>query len=166
MKKRILALGLVVLAAIALGGCGRQGAANISSEVAEADPWIEYDSLDEIEELTGFEIEYPEKLGDHNKKDIGFYYCESLNEIEIRYGDEKNVDYIRKAKDDGDISGDYMEYDYTEEADIDGRTVTLKGKSEDSITLATWREDDIAFCVRVEDGISRSDMEAAVSAVK
>ncbi len=165
MKKKLLGLVLISAAAFALAGCaGRARAVTITEEVANANPWIEYDTIEEIEELAGFEMDYPEEFAGHTAEDIIFYYCDPLKEIQISY-DDTGADYIRKADDDGDISGDYQEYPFVAEVEIDGKTVTFKGASKDVISLANWREDKFAFCVRAEAGISSEEMKAAILAV-
>ena len=163
MKNKIIAAAAVLGVAVMAGGC--VSGAGISSEVAEADPWQEVDSLEEAEEIVGFELSVPDmsEYGDES----AYRVCIALTEIEIQYGslDSKGA-YIRKAEDDGDISGDYEEYAYEEDVTVGENTVTYKGASEDEINLAVWNAGDYAYCVSVSDGISSDGMNELVSGVE
>ena len=164
MKNKIIAAAAVLGIAVMAGGC-ISGGTGISSEVAEADVWQEAASLEEAEEAMGFEVELPD-MADYGEAS-GYRICPALMEIEVQYVslDSKGA-YIRKAEDDGDISGDYEEYAYEEEVSVGENTVTFKGASEDEINLAVWNAGDYAYCVSVTDGVSSDVMNELVSGVK
>lgn len=164
MKKRIVTAVAVVFAAAMTGGCVG-GGSGITSETADADIWAEYPTLAEAEEAAGFEITVPDMAS--YGEDEAYRVCAALSEIEIQYlnGEEQGA-YIRKADDDGDISGDYEEYAYEEDTSVGENTVTFKGASEDEVNLAVWHSGDYAYCVRITDGVSFDDMSTLVSGVE
>ena len=93
--------------------------------------------------------------------------CASLNELEIQYlTDDEMQAYIRKAKDDGDISGDYNKYEYTGELKVGDDTLTFKGQSEDEINLAVWNVGDYAYCIGIPQGVDAETMEELVLEVE
>lgn len=163
MKKRIIALGMAVLAAVSLSACTTT--VNITSSVAEANPWEDVDSLKDAEESMGFSVTEPD-MSEYGSNEV-YRVCAALSEIEIQYldGDDQKA-YIRKASETGDISGDYNEYDYEESADIGDKTgVTLKGESEDKINLATWETvEGYSYCIGITDGVSVDTMSSLVEA--
>lgn len=161
MKKKITLVLATVTAAVLLGGC-TSGGVSISSEAAQADPWETFESLEAAEEAVGFEIAAPD-MAQYGENEV-YRVCAALAEIEIQYndGEEASGTYVRKADDDGDISGDYEEYAYETEAD----GITFKGNSEDEIVLAVWHADDYAYCVRIADGVAADTMSALAAEVK
>ena len=164
MKNKIIAAAAVLGVAVMAGGCV-SGGTGISSEAANANPWEDVGSLEEAEEAMGFELTVPD-MSEYGEASA-YRVCAALTEIEIQYGslDSKGA-YIRKAEDDGDISGDYEKYSYEENVTVGEDTVTFKGTSEDEISLAVWNAGDYAYCIRVTDGIAPDVMNDLVSGVK
>lgn len=126
-----------------------------------ANPWEDFKTLEEAQEKVGFEISLPE---DWAKKDAVYRVCEGLNAIEVRFDEGDEV--IRKAKDDGDISGDYNEYASEETMTIGEAQVTFKGTSEDEVNLAVWVSGDYSYSVSSTDAVSADQMKNIVEAVK
>ena len=70
--------------------------------------------------------------------------------IDVRYLQEETsaLGYdIRKARGEGDISGDYTKYAETQEVDLKARKVTLKGEA-GTYSLALWEENGFSYAVR------------------
>ena len=164
MKNKIIAAAAVLGVAVMAGGCV-SGGTGISSEIADADIWQEVGSLEEAEEAMGFELTLPD-MSDYGEASA-YNVCVALTEIEVQYSslDSKGA-YIRKAEDDGDISGDYEEYAYEEEVAVGENTVTFKGASEDEINLAVWNAGDYAYCIKVTDGVSSDVMNELAAGVE
>ena len=160
MKKKLIAAAVVLAAAVSLGGC-RAGSTEIPQEVAEANPWTEYASLEEAEEAVGFEIKTPD-MSAFGKEAYSVFA--GLNELQIQYGDQ--AAYIRKAADDGDISGDYEEYPYTEELTVGENQVTVKGQDKDNIRLAVWTGGKYSYAVGITEGIPEDGMLELVKGVE
>lgn len=161
MKKKIIVAVCTALMAVSLAGCGGNTSTKISSSVAMANPWEDFKTLEEAQEKVGFEISLPE---DWAKKDAVYRVCEGLNAIEVRFDEGDEV--IRKAKDDGDISGDYNEYASEETMTIGEAQVTFKGTSEDEVNLAVWVSGDYSYSVSSTDAVSADQMKKIVEAVK
>lgn len=161
MKKKIIIAVCTALMAVSLAGCGGNTSTKISSSVAMANPWEDFKTLEEAQEKVGFEISLPE---DWAKKDAVYRVCEGLNAIEVRFDEGDEV--IRKAKDDGDISGDYNEYASEETMTIGEAQVTFKGTSEDEVNLAVWVSGDYSYSVSSTDAVSADQMKNIVEAVK
>ena len=161
MKKKIIIAVCTALMAVSLAGCGGNTSTKISSSVAMANPWEDFKTLEEAQEKVGFEVSLPE---DWAKKDVVYRVCEGLNAIEVQFDDGDEV--IRKAKDDGDISGDYNEYASEETMTIGEAQVTFKGTSEDEVNLAVWVSGDYSYSVSSTDAVSADQMKKIVEAVK
>ncbi len=161
MKKKIIIAVCTALMAVSLAGCGGNTSTKISSSVAMANPWEDFKTLEEAQEKVGFEVSLPE---DWAKKDAVYRVCEGLNAIEVQFDDGDEV--IRKAKDDGDISGDYNEYASEETMTIGEAQVTFKGTSEDEVNLAVWVSGDYSYSVSSTDAVSADQMKKIVEAVK
>ena len=161
MKKKIIIAVCTALMAVSLAVCGGNTSTKISSSVAMANPWEDFKTLEEAQEKVGFEISLPE---DWAKKDAVYRVCEGLNAIEVRFDEGDEV--IRKAKDDGDISGDYNEYASEETMTIGEAQVTFKGTSEDEVNLAVWVSGDYSYSVSSTDAVSADQMKKIVEAVK
>ena len=161
MKKKIIIAVCTALMAVSLAGCGGNTSTKISSSVAMANPWEDFKTLEEAQEKVGFEISLPE---DWAKKDAVYRVCEGLNAIEVRFDEGDEV--IRKAKDDGDISGDYNEYASEETMTIGEAQVTFKGTSEDEVNLAVWVSGDYSYSLSSTYAVSADQMKNIVEAVK
>ncbi len=157
MKKGFTIAAVAAVCVLAFTGCSG-GSATTSSMVDElADPWAECASLTEAEEKAGFQIEVPAGIGADAEKET-YRYCEALKGIEIQYTANGASSYVRKARDDGDISGDYDDYAAEKTAVSGGLSVTLKGAAEDEYTLATWNAGNFAYCIGLAEGVSEPEM--------
>ncbi|MBO4733259.1 MAG: hypothetical protein J5662_02160 [Clostridia bacterium] len=183
--KRILAVllcaALVFAGSILLTSCGKEkgntnlvteggkdGEQVITGEYSEKDgkgdtqivnPQEEYganvDSLKNAQKAVGFEITVPKSIAAEN------YVVISGNILEIDFAEG----YIRKAKGNEDISGDYNSYEKTAAKTADGKTVTLKGNG-GKVMLAIWNDGDYTYCIGYNDGIGESDMLSLVNETK
>lgn len=115
-------------------------------------PFVVCDSMEEAARLAGFEVVLP-KVPDRLEVLKGTM-------IQAFYGENGKEMLIRKARGNGDISGDYNHYAPVEM--MDG--ITLKGKG-DVFFLAAWAKDGYAFSISVEQGLSKAELLALVVAV-
>ncbi len=159
MKKKLFIIAAAALV-LGLAGCGNTQT-KIPEEVALADPWTEYDSLKQAEEAVGFSISVPDEMSVYGEESYNVFA--GLKEIEIQYGEGEA--FVRKAEDDGDISGDYEKYAVTKEVDVNGNKVTIKGVSENSINLATWLNGKYSYAVYIDEGVTEREMTSLVSEV-
>lgn len=107
-------------------------------------------SMQQATELTGFTMRIPEGKAPYTEKTISVI---GEDMIEVAYSKEEPfaVGYsIRKARAEGDISGDYTEYTESKEVDSEGRKVTLKGEV-GRYSLALWEENGFSYAVKTQE---------------
>lgn len=110
----------------------------------------EVESMQQATELTGFTMRIPEGKAPYTEKTISVI---GEDMIEVAYSKEEPfaIGYsIRKARAEGDISGDFTEYSDIREVDFEGRKVTLKGKA-GTYSLALWEENGFSYAVKVQE---------------
>ena len=107
-------------------------------------------SMQQATELTGFTMSIPEGKAPYTEKTISVI---GEDMIEVAYSKEEPfaVGYsIRKARAEGDISGDYTEYTESKEVDSEERKVTLKGEA-GRYSLALWEENGFSYAVNAQE---------------
>ena len=110
----------------------------------------EVESMQQATELTGFTMRIPEGKAPYTEKTISVI---GEDMIEVAYSKEEPfaVGYsIRKARAEGDISGDFTEYPDIREVDFEGRKVTLKGEA-GACSLALWEENGFSYAVKAQE---------------
>ena len=110
----------------------------------------EVGSMQQATELTGFTMRIPEGKAPYTEKTISVI---GEDMIEVAYSKEEPfaVGYsIRKARAEGDISGDYTEYAETKEVNFEGRKLNLKGK-DGTYFLALWEENGFSYAVKAQE---------------
>ena len=110
----------------------------------------EVESMQQATELTGFTMRIPEGKAPYTEKTISVI---GEDMIEVAYSKEEPfaVGYsIRKARAEGDISGDYTEYTESKEVDSEERKVTLKGEA-GRYSLALWEENGFSYAVIAQE---------------
>lgn len=110
----------------------------------------EVESMQQATELTGFTMRIPEGKAPYTEKTISVI---GEDMIEVAYSKEEPfaIGYsIRKARAEGDISGDFTEYSDIREVDFEGRKVTLKGKA-GTCSLALWEENGFSYAVKAQE---------------
>ena len=110
----------------------------------------EVESMQQATELTGFTMSIPEGKAPYTEKTISVI---GEDMIEVAYSKDEPfaVGYsIRKARAEGDISGDFTEYLDIREVDFEGRKVTLKGEAGTS-SLALWEENGFSYAVKAQE---------------
>ena len=183
--KKILALTLAALMALALTACGgsSEQAAEESSEAASenmgvANPWTEAETAEAAAEGAGVgSFQLPENGTETSGGQIdweGFQYMEGLAEADGWIGTAELT--VRKglAQDFEDPSGDYTEYRHTWEQDAGGLTVLCSGNVEGMATKVIWLSDDCSYSINVlgqgdlndNYGLSPETVEELVSAIK
>lgn len=113
-------------------------------------------SMQQATELTGFTMRIPEGKAPYTEKTISVI---GEDMIEVAYSKEEPsaVGYsIRKARAEGDISGDYTEYTESKEVDFEGRKVTLKGEA-GTYSLALWEENGFSYAVKAQEKPMREE---------
>ncbi|WP_315364999.1 DUF4367 domain-containing protein [Oribacterium sinus] len=129
------------------GGELKENSAGITAKGRSVE---EVASMQQATELTGFTMRIPEGKDPYTEKTISVI---GEDMIEVAYSKEEPsaVGYsIRKARAEGDISGDYTEYTESKEVDSEGRKVTLKGEA-GRYSLALWEENGFSYAVNAQE---------------
>ena len=72
---------------------------------------------------------------------------------------------VRKGIGTEDVSGDYVNYPEIKTENVNGKSVTMKGK-EEKVVLAIWNDGEYSYAVSVEKSISVDEMTELVSVVE
>lgn len=107
-------------------------------------------SMQQATELTGFTMRIPEDKAPYTEKTISVI---GEDMIEVAYSKEEPFAvgyYVRKARAEGDISGDFTEYPDIREVNFEGRKVTLKGEA-GTYSLALWEENGFSYAVQAQE---------------
>ena len=129
------------------GGELKENSAGITAKGRSVE---EVASMQQATELTGFTMRVPEGKAPYTEKTISVI---GEDMIEVAYSKEEPsaVGYsIRKARAEGDISGDYTEYTESKEVDSEGRKVTLKGEA-GRYSLALWEENGFSYAANAQE---------------
>ena len=129
-----------------------------------ANPWSEFDTLEEAESDAGIEIELPESYQGFNHR---IYRSMHRQMIEVIYQDADGREgfRIRKSRDFGDISGDYTRYDQEKTLEIGDRFVVTRGNG-DEISVARWGNLSLnlsyAICAAEDQHFTENDIRSLV----
>ena len=129
------------------GGELKENSAGITAKGRSVE---EVESMQQATELTGFTMRIPEGKAPYIEKTISVI---GEDMIEVAYSKEEPfaVGYsIRKARAEGDISGDFTEYPDIREVNFEGRKVTLKGEAGTN-SLALWEENGFSYAVQAQE---------------
>ena len=129
------------------GGELKENSAGITAKGRSVEEVV---SMQQATELTGFTMRIPEGKAPYTEKTISVI---GEDMIEVAYSKEEPfaVGYsIRKARAEGDISGDYTEYTESKEVDFEGRKLSLKG-AVGRYSLALWEENGFSYAVIAQE---------------
>jgi hypothetical protein len=153
-KALFAALALIIVLALAACGSSSGGSAGEEGEAGIANPWSEAATLEEACEVAGFDsMSVPEgaetRLGEVT---VGTIRCmDGMVEVEVPYPASQLI--IRKGRRDfedvgeGDISGDYTEYDQTWTVGVGDIEVTCFGKVDSGAAKSIWTVGDYSYCI-------------------
>ena len=130
-----------------------RGEATSGYSLAMPNPFVSCDSMEEAARMAGFDMVLP-KIPDRLEVLKGVM-------IQVFYGENGQDMLIRKARGEGDISGDYNHYAQVET--IDG--ITVKGKN-NAFFLAVWARDGYAYSISVSQALSQPELLALVAVVR
>lgn len=134
--------------------------------IEEATPYQEVGSLQAASSLAGFEMIVPKTKTSEYEVAYLVYHGDGIAMIEVNYKAENGTDrgyYVRKAKGNEDISGDYNTYASTDIEKRDGRVITLKG-NDDKWSLATWSANGYSYAIGLQN--QSMDKETILALVK
>lgn len=138
-------------------------------------PLIDCKTLHDAAEITGFSLTVPETISGYPGRSI---HTISKTTIQVIYrNQDENEIVIRKAAGDGDISGNYVAYPEVQTKNINGLSVTCKGKN-GKVCLATWTNQGYAYSIstvhsfihidsqNTENGLSHDALNQLVLSVR
>lgn len=180
MKKRwaLFATGMAFV--MMLGACASQTKEDKNSKIEQEEstalseeentgmpnPFIDCDTLEDAADIAGFTMEAPDSLEGYDNKLIQAVKDDMIQVMFYNGNLDTDEDLVRvilrKGTGDEDISGDYNEYSETEEVDVEGRSVTLKGE-EDGVYTATWTDQDYSFAISFDEP---ADKDIAIETAK
>ncbi|MCI5958976.1 MAG: DUF4367 domain-containing protein [Lachnospiraceae bacterium] len=180
--KRLMLILLCTTVVGAFTACGAkssetdgagQNESNVVSEVetndGEADeentqianPWVDCASMEDAVKIAGFSFEVPKQIEGYPNQVI---QAIENDIIQVIYDDGTNSIYIRKGAGTEDISGDYNEYEQSDEVSIGEYQVTEKG-NDGKVSVAIWNDENYSFCVGTP-GMSAEEIAAIIEQVK
>ena len=160
--KKMLALLLTLVLALSLAACGSSAKTPEESAAPEkapeeseelvgmANPWTEFDSLEDAEAAAGFR--FPQPKWDVAYDSVAYRVMDGIIEIIYAQGDGQ-VMTLRKGADDTDISGDYNDYDFTSDFSgaISGKIQGMTNEQGEQLCkTATWVSDGHFYVIFVE----------------
>ena len=137
MKKFNSIMFLCVMISMVLVGCGKQNTAQetISQSTAIANPWSDWDSVEEAEAAAGFAFGLSEVIADNFTAAVYRTMNDELMEVVYRHKDSE-ICVRKKAGEGQDISGDYNQYDTcTEEVIDNGTVVSYRNSGNNAVKL-------------------------------
>lgn len=180
MKSRILFVPIALGAALALGACGssatsssasnaqetssQTSAAESSSTTQMANPYKEAKTLDELAQIAGFELNFPQSIEGFGEPG----YMSAIPKVlaQVSYGSGEPSVLVRKGPSDGkgDISGKYVAYEKETTVDVNGMQVKISGMDEGYLN-AIWSKDGYDYSVTPSGFLSEEDFVAIISQV-
>ena len=128
-----------------------------TSEVVN--PYLDCRTLEEAQELAGLTWDVPEEIGGSTER---LFRAVEDEMLEVTYKTEDaETARIRKAPGSDDISGVNEDFTTTETVEVGDSQVTMKGDGE-LLTVAVWSDDENAYSVALENGMSRDDLSSLV----
>lgn len=149
------------------GAASEAASSDAQDSMQLANPWSEFDSLEEAEADADVEIALPES---YQRFDHRIYRAMRREMLEVIYQDADGQEgfRIRKSHDVGDISGDYTSYAQEKTLTSGGRSVTIRGNG-DTISVATWSNHSLnlsyAVCVAEDQHFTEDDIRSLVEAI-
>jgi uncharacterized protein YxeA len=117
-----------------------------------------YSSMEEAEKAAPFNMDYSDRLCGYPATD----FEANSSTIEVHYAD---AGFIRKTLGVIDNSGNNTEYSESSEQSINGLSVTLKG-NDGLVYLAVWNDNNFAYTISVNEGISIDEMTEYIEATQ
>lgn len=166
--KKVLAAILCAAAAMSFSACGKiESSDGENSTIGGTNtqipnPIVTCADMEEAQQQTGFDMTVPETVEDYKKEEIQTVSGDIIRVI-YRTGEKQVV--IGKAEGEGNISGDYTQYDIEEVKFEAGTEVTLSGK-DDSVFVATWEQDGYTYAITTDSGLAEGSVLHLVEQVK
>lgn len=132
-----------------------------SPPVQVTNPVVQSEDLEALQSAAPFALSVPTELPEGWKVESASLIMGSL--AQVVYTDGTDTITYRMAEGAEDVSGDYNAYPWTEEADLDGITVTLKGQQEGAVLLAVWTDGAYSYAISCSTPLT-AEQAAAIAA--
>lgn len=172
--KKLLAILMSAVIALSIAACGAEKDAKSlggdsstwgpgdSSKVEIPDPFVDCETLDEAKEKAGFDMIIPDAIDGYDSRKI---YAIEKELISVVFVNDKDGQIcFRKGVGEADVSGDFTEYAETEQVNMGGTTITLKG-SDGKANLAVWAKDGYAYSISSTEEVNKVTMTDLVTTV-
>lgn len=174
IRKTMLIAALMAAVIMPIGNASEAASVdNVGQNIENVqmpNPWTDYQTKKAAEKASGIRLKAPDKYIFYKLRDVRAMTEKScLLELVYTSTQGKN-DYadtmtIRKAKQTGDVSGDYGQYEFTRELKIGKRQVTAKGNG-DYLHLATWQEGNYAYSVQIDGGLTQAELVKLIKKIR
>lgn len=156
MRKVVVSIGLIIILMICLVAIKVVKDDTISRNGGQMQS---YETLDEANEASDFRMEAPDRL---NRVPVTDYTANSVTTV-VTYGDAGTIEKTLKLSEERTADASLTE---TQEAEINGMTVTFYGVEEQFYTaLWTYNNFDYTISLNLEgDGVSAEEMTEYVEA--
>ncbi len=134
-----------------------------SNELSSALPPTETADIEELRRLAGYAFKMPAYVTEGYKMDGTSLILGELIQISYRSAEDEEINY-RTEKGSGDISGDHNVYDTSEELQVGGNTVTVKGIG-GKYYLAIWEDGESAYSLGMSAGADKAEMLKIIGSV-
>ena len=134
-----------------------------SPPVQVTNPIVQSEDLEALRSAAPFALSAPTELPEGWRVESASLIMGSL--AQVVYTDGTDTITYRMAEGTEDVSGDYNAYPWTEEADLDGITVTLKGQQEDAVLLAVWTDGAYSYAISCSAPLTAEEAAAIAASV-
>ena len=163
--KKLVVFALLAATVALIVGCTQQKQEEEEEEVVTPgmqipNPFTDEDSLQDVQEKAGFELELPENFNGC----VSYHYRAMANkmiEIICQDGNGNEIARIRKAVGNDSISGDYNEYSEI----LEIGSLKIKG-NDGTCSVAEWVKDGYSYSITVEEPVSLRQMKGLVELIK
>ncbi len=150
MKKLVVALLVILI----LCGCESKEKESGLPALEITGTLEDVEKMSEAEEGAGFGFIVPSQLADYEGRKISYVEGQL---IQVLYGSEDNNLCMRKAKGQGNCSGDAEDYENVQELTYSGRNIIAKGNN-GRFQLLIWLTEEYSYSVKLNHGRELADI--------
>ena len=159
--KKLVAIMLSAVMVLSFTACTKQ-----SAKSQTANPFVDCKTLKDAEETAGFPVTAPQKI----PKGYTLSLIQAIKGdlVQIIYKNGENEIVFRQGKDsqgNGDISGDYNEYNENDTIMVGDLTVSIRG-NDGKVNNAVWTNGEYAFSITANPGGIGLDKAVIVIMIK
>lgn len=125
-------------------------------------------SAEKLTDAVGFSVQDIASLKEKAEETAYMDYGDGLAEISYTWqeGEETQEIYFRKSKGQEDNSGDYNSYAVEKIVVVGKNSVTLKGESDEKISLATWSDGTFSYSLGCAKPLEKADILGIIEEIE